>query len=79
VGEKRLPCVDRIAARRCARRQPLVCRDVLDESEQLGCEGRLPERDRAVNLDARRQLHDVIVGKTLDRALVSDVHNVHLA
>ncbi len=58
-------------------RQPLVRGDVLRETEQLGRERRLRQRDEPAGLDARRHLDDVVVREAGERAVVTDVHLVH--
>jgi hypothetical protein len=77
MREQRLPGEDAVAREGGPRRQALVGSDVLDEAEQLGGKRRLLERHRPAPSNPCRDLHCVVVRKTLERPAVSNVHDVH--
>jgi len=79
MREERLAGRNVVARRRRLDRQALVRRDVLHETEELRCERRLRQGLGAVLRHASRQLDDVVVGETRDRAVVADVDDVHRA
>ncbi len=59
------------------RGEPLVRGHVLGQAEQLRCERLLRERDEPPVLDARGNLHHVVVGEAGERPGVPQIHLVH--
>ena len=59
--------------------QLLVRLGVLDERPHLGRQRSGRDGRRAVTADARRQLHDRVVGQVRDGALVADIDHLDVA
>ena len=68
-----------VPGRRGLDRQPLVRLGVLHEPEHVLAERRDRDRVRAVGVDPRGDLDDVVVGEVRDRPGVASVHDLHVA
>ncbi len=68
-----------VAAGGGRRGEPLIRRDVLDQSEHLRRERRLRHRRRAVSTNSGRNLHDVVIRQPAERPAVAHVDNLDVA